>query len=29
VGIERVMTKLHDGQRVEVEGTAGVIRLLL
>ncbi len=28
VGIDRVMTKLHDGQRVEVDGTAGVIRLL-
>ncbi len=27
-GIDRVMTKLHDGQRVEVDGTAGVIRLL-
>jgi pyruvate,water dikinase len=28
VGIDRVMTKLHDGQRVEVDGTAGVIRFL-
>ncbi len=28
VGIDRVITKLHDGQRVEVDGTAGVIRLL-
>ena len=28
VGIDRVMTKLHDGQRVEVDGTSGVIRLL-
>lgn len=28
VGIDRVMTKLYDGQRVEVDGTAGVIRLL-
>ncbi len=28
VGIDRVMSKLHDGQRVEVDGTAGVIRLL-
>ncbi len=28
VGIDRVMAKLHDGQRVEVDGTAGVIRLL-
>ena len=28
VGIDRVMTKLHDGQMVEVDGTAGVIRLL-
>ena len=28
VGIDRLMTKLHDGQRVEVDGTAGVIRLL-
>jgi pyruvate,water dikinase len=28
VGIDRVMMKLHDGQRVEVDGTAGVIRLL-
>ena len=27
-GIDRVMTKLHDGQRVEVDGTAGVIRVL-
>ncbi len=27
-GIDRVMTKLDDGQRVEVDGTAGVIRLL-
>ncbi len=28
VGIDRVMRKLHDGQRVEVDGTAGVLRLL-
>ncbi len=28
VGIDRVVTKLHDGQRVQVDGTAGVIRLL-
>ncbi len=28
VGIDRLMTKLHDGQRVEVDGTTGVIRLL-
>ncbi len=28
VGIDRVVSKLHDGQRVEVDGTAGVIRLL-
>ena len=28
VGIDRVTTRLHDGQRVEVDGTAGVIRLL-
>ena len=28
VGIDRVMTKLYDGQRVEVDGTAGVIRFL-
>jgi len=28
VGIDQVMTKLHDGQMVEVDGTAGVIRLL-
>ena len=28
VGIDRLMTKLHDGQRVEVDGTVGVIRLL-
>jgi pyruvate,water dikinase len=27
-GIDRVMTRLRDGQRVEVDGTAGVIRLL-
>jgi pyruvate,water dikinase len=27
-GIDRLMTKLHDGQRVQVDGTAGVIRLL-
>ena len=27
VGIDRVMTKLHDGQIVEVDGTAGIIRL--
>ena len=28
VGIDGLMTKLHDGQMVEVDGTAGVIRLL-
>ena len=28
VGIDRVTMRLHDGQRVEVDGTAGVIRLL-
>ncbi len=28
VGIDRVMTKLQDGQRLEVDGTAGIIRLL-
>lgn len=28
VGIDRAMTKLYDGQMVEVDGTAGVIRLL-
>ena len=28
VGIDRVTTRLHDGQRVEVDGTAGVIGLL-
>jgi pyruvate,water dikinase len=28
VGIDRVMDKLHDGQRVEVDGMAGVVRLL-
>ena len=27
-GIDGLMTKLHDNQRVEVDGTAGVIRLL-
>ncbi len=27
-GIDRLMTMLHDGQRVEVDGTAGIIRLL-
>lgn len=27
-GIDRLTTKLHDGQRVEVDGTAGVVRLL-
>ena len=27
-GIDGLMTKLNDGQRVEVDGTAGVIRLL-
>jgi pyruvate,water dikinase len=27
VGIDRVTTALHDGQRVEVDGTAGVVRL--
>ena len=29
VGIDGLMTKLRDGQSVEVDGTAGVIRLLL
>jgi len=28
VGIDGLMTKLCDGQKVEVNGTAGVIRLL-
>jgi pyruvate,water dikinase len=28
VGIHGLMTKLYDGQKVEVDGTAGVIRLL-
>jgi pyruvate,water dikinase len=28
VGIDRVVTRLRDGQRVEVDGTAGVVRLL-
>ena len=28
VGIDRLTTKLRDGQRVEVDGTEGVIRLL-
>jgi pyruvate,water dikinase len=28
VGINRLMTKLHDGQIVEVDGTAGLIRLV-
>ncbi|MCP4318618.1 MAG: hypothetical protein GY789_22120 [Hyphomicrobiales bacterium] len=28
VGVDRVMKKLRDGQRVEVDGTAGVIRLV-
>ena len=27
-GIDGLMTKLNDGQRVEVDGTAGVVRLL-
>ncbi len=27
-GIDRVVTRLHDGQLVEVDGTAGVIRIL-
>ena len=27
-GIDRVTTRLHDGQQVEVDGTAGVVRLL-
>ncbi len=27
-GIDGLMTKLNDGQKVEVDGTAGVIRLL-
>ena len=27
-GVDRVMTRLRDGQRVEVDGTAGVIRLV-
>ena len=26
-GIDGLMTKLNDGQRVEIDGTAGVIRL--
>ena len=28
VGIDRPMTKFCDGQKVEVDGTAGVVRLL-
>ena len=28
VGVDRVVSKLRDGQTVEVDGTAGVIRLL-
>ncbi len=28
VGIERLMSRLQDGQRVEVDGTSGVVRLL-
>ena len=28
VGIDQVITKLHDGQMVEVDGTTGVIRIL-
>jgi pyruvate,water dikinase len=28
VGIDRLMSKLHDGQIVEVDGTAGLIRLV-
>ena len=28
VGIDRLMSKLHDGQRVQVDGTTGVVRLL-
>lgn len=28
VGIDRVTTKLHDGQIVEVDGSAGIIRRL-
>ena len=28
VGVDRVVTKLHDGQIVEVDGTAGVVRLI-
>lgn len=28
VGLDRLMTKLYDGQMVEVDGTAGVVRLL-
>jgi len=28
VGVDRVASKLHDGQTVQVDGTAGVIRLL-
>jgi rifampicin phosphotransferase len=28
VGIDRVMTRLEDGQKVEVDGTNGIIRLL-
>lgn len=27
-GIDRLMTRLHDGQTVEVDGTAGVVRVL-
>ena len=28
VGVDRVVSKLRDGQTVEVDGTAGVVRLL-
>ena len=28
VGVDRLLTRLSDGQQVEVDGTAGVIRLL-
>ena len=28
VGVDRIVSKLRDGQTVEVDGTAGVIRLL-
>jgi pyruvate,water dikinase len=28
VGIDRAVTRLKDGQRVEVNGTSGIVRLL-